>query len=82
MILNAVIITFIGMGTVFIFLLLMVAVMDATRAALPYLDRLMPPEDAPKGAAKHVPAAAHVPGNDAAIAASIAAAYASSGRTL
>lgn len=80
MILNAAIITLLGMGTVFVFLLIMVAAMDATRAILPYLDRFMPASGRLEG--KTSPPPAVVAGNDAAIAASIAAAYASSGRTL
>jgi sodium pump decarboxylase gamma subunit len=78
MITNALIITVLGMGTVFIFLILMVAAMNATKAALPLLERLAPEEVAPAPAA---PAAAS--GNTgAAVAAAIAAAYAASGKEL
>jgi sodium pump decarboxylase gamma subunit len=77
MILNALIITVLGMGTVFIFLILMVAAMNATKAALPLLERLAPEEVAP------APAAPAAPGNTgAAVAAAIAAAYAASGKEL
>lgn len=77
MILNALIITVLGMGTVFIFLIIMVAAMNATRAALPLLERLAPEEVAP------APAAPAASGNTgAAVAAAIAAAYAASGKEL
>lgn len=79
MITNAMIITLLGMGTVFIFLLILVGAMDATRALLPLLNRLAP-EDLPAPAAAG-PRPAPVAGK-ARAAAAIAAAYAHSGRTL
>ena len=81
MLINASIVTLLGMGTVFLFLLILVGVMDATRVLLPLLNRLAP-EELP---AQALPRAAALPapgtGRDKA-AAAIAAAYAHSGRTL
>ena len=79
MLINASIITVLGMGTVFLFLLILVGAMDATRALLPLLNRLAP-EDLPAPAAV-APRPAAGPGR-ARAAAAIAAAYAHSGRTL
>lgn len=81
MIINASIITLLGMGTVFLFLLILVGAMDATRALLPLLNRLAP-EELP---AQALPQAAALPApgtGRAKAAAAIAAAYAHSGRTL
>ncbi len=71
MILDTVILTFLGMGMVFIFLFVMIAAMNALRALLPLLARLSP-EAAPAKAAGPRPAAA--------LAAAVALAHFSSGR--
>lgn len=71
MILDTVILTFLGMGMVFVFLFVMIAAMNALRALLPLLARLSP-EAAPAKAASPRPAAA--------IAAAVALAHFNSGR--
>lgn len=79
MLINASIITLLGMGTVFLFLLVLVAAMDATRALLPLLNRLAPEELPAPAAAAHRPAPV---AGKAKAAAAIAAAFAHSGKTL
>ncbi len=74
MLLDTLILTFLGMGVVFLFLFLMIGCMNALRAMLPILERI-----SPEAARQPSPAAApKAPG--AAAAAAVALAYSNSGR--
>ncbi len=77
MIFDALIITLLGMGTVFLFLFVMTAAIDLLGSFLPYLSKFMP--EAASGQAAAAPVAG---GDSSAIAIAIAAACKHSGRTI